>query len=338
MVVALIERLTTGRWDPLVTDLSVHARLLVAIPLLLIAESVLHMRTQRCLERFIDDQMSVEGDEAVQRIARRAEQLRDAFGPELFLLILAIIASQAVLWRTSLSGFVSAPMVGTITPARAWYAFVALPLLLFLSCRAVWRWLIWSQVLWKVSRLTLRTVAIHPDRRGGLGFMCEPATGFAIYGAVLSVICAGAWATKHLRVGIPVTAFGGTFCVLVLATLALVFGPLFFFAPPLWRTRLDGYRQYDALALDYARQFHHRWIEVGDTRDLLGSSDIQSMADMSNSYEIVKKMKIAPIELHVVLIAIVVMVVPMIPLVLMQIPLPELLFDLGSAVMGHATE
>jgi hypothetical protein len=48
-------------------------------------------------------------------------------------------------------------------------------------------------------------------------------------------------------------------------------------------------------------------------------------------------MKAVPIELSVILVVFVAMIVPMIPLVLMQIPLPELLLNLSSAMMGRAT-
>jgi hypothetical protein len=338
MVAAALERVVTGSWDLLAKDFSVHGRLLVAVPLLLFADSSLHMRTGRCIERFTQNEFAATGNEAVETIARRAETLRDAVAPEVGFLIVALIAGQVLLWNMKhSSGFLTAATTATMTPVRAWYGFVALPLVIFLALRALWRWVIWTLVLWKLSRLTLRTEAIHPDQRGGLSFLCEPTVGFALYAAALSVLCASGWAMQHVWRGTPITAFGGTFCVLIFVCFLLIFGPLFFFTPSLWRTRLDGIRQYDTLALDYARLFHHKWVGSGDTTDLLGSADIQSMADMSNSYEVVKKMKAVPIELGVVLVVFVAMVIPMIPLFLMQVPLPELLRNLSSSMMGRVT-
>jgi len=58
---------------------------------------------------------------------------------------------------------------------------------------------------------------------------------------------------------------------------------------------------------------------------LVGSSDIQSLADLGNSYNVVRTMRIAPITKEVVLRFAVATLVPIVPLLLTMMPLEELL-------------
>ena len=57
----------------------------------------------------------------------------------------------------------------------------------------------------------------------------------------------------------------------------------------------------------------------------MGSADIQSLADMGNSFAVVKEMRLAPFTLQTVLQLAVVTLLPVGPLLLTMIPLEELL-------------
>ena len=74
-----------------------HAKLLVAIPVLLAAEAVMHMRTCRCIERIVDERW-VEPVPKVLALIAAAERRRDSGVAEVVVLALAVIASQALLW------------------------------------------------------------------------------------------------------------------------------------------------------------------------------------------------------------------------------------------------
>jgi hypothetical protein len=57
----------------------------------------------------------------------------------------------------------------------------------------------------------------------------------------------------------------------------------------------------------------------------VGSADIQSLADLGNSYEVVRTMRIAPITRDAVFLVAVATLVPIAPLLLTMMPLEELL-------------
>jgi len=90
----------------------------------------------------------------------------------------------------------------------------------------------------------------------------------------------------------------------------------------------------EAALLRYAREFDHKWLRGGAAPDepLIGSADIQSLADLGNSFEVVKGMRLAPFTLQTVLQLAVTTLVPVVPLALTMISLEELLLRLLKIV------
>jgi hypothetical protein len=84
-------------------------------------------------------------------------------------------------------------------------------------------------------------------------------------------------------------------------------------------------REYGTLAQRYVRDFDDKW-------PLLGSADIQSLADLGNSFEIVRSMRPAPVTKEAVVQLAVITLVPVAPLVLTMVPLDELLKKLLQVV------
>ena len=79
--------------------------------------------------------------------------------------------------------------------------------------------------------------------------------------------------------------------VLVMFLMGVVLGPLLVFAPQLAQTKRMGLREYGRLAERYVREFDTKWLR-GDKPDepLVDTGDMQSLADLSNSFEVVRTM------------------------------------------------
>jgi hypothetical protein len=334
MVLALLEW-RAGHRSVIAADLAVHARLLIAIPLLFEAERSLDVRSRRCVERFVSDRWAAGAEDRVVRAIRATERLRDALAPEVILLVLATLASQA-LYRnyTPFDLIRDRAVVEDWAPIRGWYAFVALPIFQFLTARWVWRWVIWCSLLWRLSRLPIAAVATHPDRRGGLAFLAEPSVGFGYVVFATSAVQAAVWAEKVLSGGARVTDFNAQVAVLVAANLLLSLGPLLLFSGHLWRCRFEALRHYDELGTDYTRLFQDRWIDRKQREGLLGTSDIQSLADLGNAYGVIREMRLVPIEIKTALIIAAATLGPMVPVALLQVPLKELIKKLGAVALG----
>jgi hypothetical protein len=114
-----------------------------------------------------------------------------------------------------------------------------------------------------------------------------------------------------------------------------VFGPLLVFSPQLAAAKRTGLREYGALAERYVRLFDGKWLRGGaDTNEpLMGSADIQSLADMGNSFAVVRTMRLAPIGRDAVLELAACVLVPLIPLLLTVMPVEQLVNKLIGLVL-----
>jgi len=117
------------------------------------------------------------------------------------------------------------------------------------------------------------------------------------------------------------------FAVYLVAMLLLILGPLLIFAPLLARARRQGLRQYSLLANDYNRAFHQKWVAGPPPADepLLGSADIQSLADLGNSFGVVQEMRIVPVTRDALLRLVGATMAPIVPLALTMMSLEDLL-------------
>jgi hypothetical protein len=336
VAMALAARLATGRFPPLFADFAVHARLLLGSPLLIIAEQVLAMRTGRCLERFTEGRFAEEGPEAVERVAAAAARRGNALLPELLCALLALTGSVLVLRGMAQdAGLLRGRALTTTSPMlMAWYGLVGLPLYQFLLYRWLWRWGIWSRMLWSLSRLHLRPLATHPDRRGGLALLAEPSVGFSLVVLAVCVVQAAVWADHVVFAGAGLAEVRGPLGGLLVISLAVTFGPLLPFAPALWRARFTAVRQYDQLTLDLARLFHARWVQRGEREGLLGAPDPSSVIDLDSVYQIIGETRLVPFGLREAIPVVAAVLLPMLPVALLRLPLAEVIRKLGSIAVG----
>ena len=69
------------------------------------------------------------------------------------------------------------------------------------------------------------------------------------------------------------------------------------------RARRIGLREYGTLGQRYVREFDQKWLRGGARADepLVGSGDIQSLADLGNSFEVVQRMRLVPFTKETIL-------------------------------------
>ena len=319
---------------PFLFDVDVHARFLLALPLLIVAELVVHQRMRVVVGTFVKrGLLPDEGRKRFDAAIAAAMRLRNSVLAEVLLIAIVYGLGVLFIWRKhaamDLPTWYGTAVTGKLQPTLAgwWLGCVSLPLVQFILLRWYFRLLIWTRFLWQVSRIDLRLVAIHPDRAGGLGFLSVVAYAFAPLLAGQGVLLAGVMANKIFYAGAKLTDFKLELLAMVIMMLFFVLGPLLVFIPRLVRTKRVGLAEYGGLAQRYVREFDHKWLRGGAPADepLVGSGDIQSLADLGNSFEIVKGMKPVPFGKDTLLQLAVISLAPVAPLVLTMIPLGELL-------------
>jgi hypothetical protein len=204
---------------------------------------------------------------------------------------------------------------------------VSLPIFQFLLVRWYFRLFVWTRFLWQVSRIELSLVPTHPDRVGGLGFLSNTVYAFATLAVAHGALLAGQLANRIFFAGAALTEFKAEIAVVVAFLLCAILGPLLVFTPQLAQAKRKGLREYGALAEHYVRAFDAKWLRGGAPANeaLVGSADIQSLADLGNSYELVRTMRLAPITKEAILRVAAAALVPMVPLLLTMMPLEALL-------------
>ena len=318
---------------PFLFDVEVHVRYLAALPLLIAAELVVHRRLRPLLQQFLERNLIPES--ALPRFEAAVEsafRLRNSVLAEVLLIAFVYGFGIMVVWRhsailaTTTWYATPAPDGATLSLAGMWYGFVSLPLFQFLLCRWYFRLFIWMRFLWQVSRIELSLVPTHPDRVGGLGFLANTAYAFAVLAVAHGAMVAGVVANRIFYLGASLTQFKVEIAVVVVFVLLLLLGPLLVFTFQLAQAKRTGLREYGTLAERYVREFDAKWLRGGAPPDepLVGSGDIQSLADLGNSYEVVRTMRIAPITRDAIVRLGAATLVPITPLLLTMMPLEEL--------------
>ena len=320
-------------------DVEVQARFLIALPVLIGAELLVHLRIRPMVRRFVEARLVSQQDlprfhEAIQS----AVKLRNSVVGELGLLLFVYIFG-LWLWnsRVAMTGTTWYALPGGrwhLTAAGYWYVFVSIPIVQFILLRWYLRLFIWFRFLWQVSRINLKLIPTHPDRCGGLAFLGKSAYAFGPILFAQGAMLAGIVASRVLYRGetllsfkLQIGAFIGFFVLAIL-------GPLMMFSPALASAKRKGLAEYGLLAQRYVEGFEWKWIahEPGPREEVLGSADIQSLADLGNSYSMVREMRAVPFGLDDITRLAAATAAPVVPLLLTIFSPEELLMRLIKVV------
>jgi hypothetical protein len=335
LVLSLVEgRALGGVAVPFLRDVDVHLRFLLALPLLIVAELVVYERLRFVGREFLERNLIPENDMVrFEAAIASALRLRNSVLAELLLIAFVYIVGVLIIWRhymtLATATWYATPTVAgtTLSIAGIWYGYLSLPIFQFLLLRWYFRLFIWTRFLWQVSRIELSLVATHPDRVGGLGFLTRTVYAFTPLAVAHGALLAGLISDRIFFVGATLPQFKAQIAVLVVFILCVVLGPLLVFAPQLACAKRKGDREYGTLAERYVREFDAKWMRGGVPADepLVGSADIQSLADMANSFDVVRTMRLAPVTKQVIFQLVAATLLPVVPLVLTMMSLEQLL-------------
>ncbi len=324
---------------PLLMNNLVNSRIAIAIPVLLIGQFMMdsrfctivsHIRKTRLLEG--EDRRKLDGVIATIR------RLSDSLYPELIIAIL-VVAELALLWNNKIAtgppwAVQRIDNVSKLTPAGWYYGLVSVPIYQFLLALNLWKWLLWSFFLFKLSRLRLTLVATHPDAHGGLAFLGLSPLGFAASAFALSAAIGGTWRNQILNYGARLESFKLPAIMLFVLLFMIALGPLGFFVHKLSLLRQRAMLEYGALAQAHVVSFHEKWIaqKVGGAEGQLTGYDIGALADLTISYSHIRRMRPFPVDVGTLIWLALAIAVPLFPAVLAEIPFSVIVKGLVDAV------
>src|SRR5512135_1481797 len=324
----------SGKPVPFLHDIDAHVRFLFVLPLLFVAEFFLHKRVGVAVQKFDERGLIPEPRRPqADTVYATAARWLDSAWVEVLLLVLVYSVGVTLVWRhvsalqieTWYGGYVNGERVPTL--AGWWLGLVSVPLLQFLLLRWYYRLLVWWRLMWQVSRMDLQLQPLHPDHCGGLGFLSQLSLAFAPFLFAEGAMVSGQIANQIFFAGATLPSFKIELAAITALAVSVIVGPLLMFIPVLARARREGLGRYGTLATQYARDFEHKWLSGAARTDepLIGSSDIQSLADLGNSYATLSEMRLVPFNMRTMVQLAIFVLLPVAPLLLTMISLEELL-------------
>ena len=321
---------------PFGLDLNVQTRFLVALPMLIAAEPLVHRWMRLIVRQFVDRGIVLRGDlSRFDAIIDSTIRMRNSVTVEVGLFVVSTLVSYFVrrsqwaarpgMWYLTV-GADSAPQ---LTAAGWWYSLVSLNVFRFVVLRWYYRLIIWYRFLWRTSRLTLRLNPLHPDQAGGLGFLGRSMTALAPIFVAQTITIAGEIGGRVFQDNMKIDRFIPDIIGFPILFALLAVAPLAFFSSALIRAGFHGALDYGELASQYVDQFRQTWLSSRRAspppEPLLGSADIQSLADLSNAFQVAAGTQILPVGFKSVLVLLFATALPFLPLTMSVVPLTELI-------------
>jgi hypothetical protein len=325
---------------PFLRDFAAYTRFLLAVPILVMAEIIVGPRLAEAASHFVESGLVTKEDFGkFDSAVEKGLKWRDSTLAEIILVCLAYVAMATSLLSTSLH--ISTWYLWRLNPgvyltwAGWWYVLFCVPFLHFLALRWLWRLFLWAQFLWRMNQLNLQLTPTHPDEAGGLAFVGESQRFFGIILLAFSTASAGVLADRIIYEKAPLPTFGPAIAVYVVVAIFIIIAPLFVFSGRLLKTKRAGLHQYGTFATEYTSSFHRKWITGPRKPDeeLLGTGDIQSLADLGNSFAFIERMNPLPMGFRTPINLVIASLIPIAPLLLTMMPLKEILEMVFKVVM-----
>jgi hypothetical protein len=327
VALAAIEGITARLFS--VSVIAGHIRFLVVIPLFFVCEAWVDPLMTGFVGGMVRKQIVTKSAvPALSAEIAHATRWKDSWFAEVLCLLAGILMSLTA-QSLHLAGAtaVNDPFrAGTdLTMADVWYWIVCLTVFRFLLLRWLWRLCHWAYFLWRITKLELHLVPTNPDGAGGLGSLEVVHTCFSPLVLALSAIQSASFAEEISLGSMTFEAIYPSLVLTVFVDAVLFVGPLFLFSPSLWACKIKGLGDYGALASHYVNSFDIKWLRTADPGEpLLGTADLQSLADLSNSVNVVRNMRLAPVSGKLWAQILIAALLPMLPLLLLKYPIAAL--------------
>jgi hypothetical protein len=327
--------------ESMLLDIAAHARYLIGLPLLVIAEAVCLPGLAAIARHFGDMGLIPPANRPrYDHLVNSTRRLLASPGTDLGILALAYAATLGLgpsLYPAAVSTWV-APLSEAghqLSLAGWWRALVSQPLYLMLVIGWLWRVVLWARFLRGVARLDLQLIPAHPDLAGGLGFAGTSIRYFLLLALALSVPIAGTVAQGILYGGRSLKDYAYVIAGIVIVEMVLFIGPLFLLGPALFRARIRGIFQYGALAEAVGQQFESRWLSSPSavSAEALAAPDFSATTDLYSITANAHGMGLVPLKLVQVVPLVIAVLLPFVPVVLVALPINEILSYAAKLVL-----
>jgi len=202
----------------------------------------------------------------------------------------------------------------------------------FLLYRWIWRFIVWSLFLYRVSRLKLELYASHSDLAGGLGMIGAGQSMFGIVFLIMASVVSSELASNILYEGEKLVDVKMVVLVFIVFSIVVIAIPLLFFTRKLFTLKRGALAEYGTLQHQISRDFHQHWIK-DESKALVDSMQPSAMADYSAVYEVVSTMRIVPLTPKAIVFLAGLLLLPFLPLTLTEQSILDVLQMIGGSLL-----
>jgi len=323
--------------------IGVHVRLLVAIPLFFLCETWVGPRMAQFVHYIVRSSLVPQSEmPALESAIRRVNRMSDPWVAEIILALVVFVFPLVETFitlpgKTGSSTLLLAEAGGRMGPVVGWYLWFCLPLFRFLMLRWIWHLGLWWYFLWRVERLKLHLVPTHSDGAAGLGYLEVVQEHFTPLALAISAVVSAQSAEGIVSGTMAFEALYGIVLIVLLLVAVLFISPLLTFSRKLWRCRVVGLSEYMDMASHYVNAFDSRWIrdEQASGESQLGTPDLQSLADLTNSLNVVREMRCVPVGQRLLKGLAAAVILPLLPLLLLKYPIDQLSVRIFQMLTGQ---
>ena len=325
-------------------SIATHVRLLVALPALFLAESLFSTRIHGVIREMLAKGIVPEADQPrFTRIWRRTQRLWGSWHVEAVLLVLTLV--------TIYAGLGASPGMRPGLPTRrhhlAWHGRGRPDRRRQVVCPGQPAGVPVRVVALDLASPHLGRAALadlddepapaptHPDHAGGIGTLGVAHVDLSPLNFALSATLAATFAEEIKFAAVPLVEYATPVTAAIVGLTVLSLVPLFFFSRRLVEVKQRGLLDYGGLATDYVQAFNRKWLQGGaGDEPLIGSADVQSLADLGNSFGAIQNMQLVPISWSQISTLAMAAALPMLPLVLFAIPLDQIIIGGIRSLVG----
>ena len=338
LLITIIEgTLYAGTQLPFLKDVAMHARLLVALPMLIMIKLPIDTKVNAVTKFLAEVLMSPEErQEFLTTAFRRARKLTSSAVTEIILLLIVIGATVSFVK----GGVYSALEDGTISwmtytkeagqrlsVAGYWAVIISIPIFQFLLLRWLWRYFVWMILLFHLSKATLNLMPTHADRAGGLGIIMLAQRSFNLIFVAGGVSISGQLIAQLLKHPDSFESIRGQGIAYIIICLVFLLIPLLFFMQKLFKTKDKGLLHMSDLGATLSRQFEREWVNdlPIEKKPEEKQVDPSLLFDYSGMYDSLQQLRTVPVTPRDIIGMALKLFVPFIPILFIHFSVVELL-------------
>lgn len=317
--------------EPLLAHFGINARLLLAVPLFIIAEGMMHGTLTALLPRLVSSGIVPPAQlDSLRSVLGGIARLRDSVLP--WIAIFAVLASFFLISRPSEVPHELSWAKGQADGAGMgfgvwWYLYVGRTIFLTLLLAWLWRLALLFLLFKRIARLELSLVPTHPDRCAGLGFMARIPVMFVPVVLGISSVFASGWAHQVVYHEVAIASLRVEIIAVVVVVPLIFLSPFVSFLGLMLRTKKQGLLDYGDLIGRHGRLVRERWIDGQQVADdpILNAPELGPIADTAAPYELISKIRPLPLTIGSVTPLIGAAILPMVILAALDLPLKTVL-------------